>query len=131
MSGRSVRPVILFLLLLVVVMQPVMVFGDLLGDTPESHAATDGMELMGCCNDNSFLLSSLSNAGMECGEMTPTDCALIASLGGCGNAVSALSIAAAGLPAEMKTDLGPSHPTAGYLSIILDTLTPPPNASKA
>lgn len=63
--------------------------------------------------------------------MTSADCTLASSLGNCGQAVSALAPEKTDMhsPSASGTNLLSFRNT--YLSIMLDTLTPPPNASKA
>ncbi len=74
-----------------------------------------------------------SEQGMACGDMTLADCTLAASLGNCSALPSAVVSEQANvpMPAPSRSCIAGRHPGDGYLSIILDTLTPPPNSSKA
>jgi hypothetical protein len=130
LPSKTRHSAILTLLLLVITMQPVLAFGQILDNRSESSSVSSPA-MMECCQSGVHTSSDNATHGMICGDMTSTDCTLAASLGNCGSAVSALASETTGLSAQTATGPRYLHPHDGYLSIILDTLTPPPNSSKA
>lgn len=101
---------IITLLLLIMVIQPVLALGQFAKDTAETHTHL--------CD-------------MACGDMTPADCAVAANQGSCGTAPCVLVSETEYVQVQSPSKLFRLPPHEGYLSIILDTLTPPPNSSKA
>lgn len=130
MPRKALHKAVTTLLLLAMLMQPALAFGPLMENTPESHAHT--MDMMDCCHGENPASNPLhSEPFMECGDMTSMDCALAASLGGCGVVLPALVSDHAAFPTPATAGPQRLHFRLAYLSVILDTLTPPPNSSKA
>lgn len=119
------------LLLLIMAMQPVLAFGQFTTEPTDTHSRAKQMAMMACCDDGLHELSGHSEQDMACGAMTSADCTLAASLGNCGAVLCALVPEKAGAPTQSAASAMHLHFLDGYLSIILDTLTPPPNSSKA
>lgn len=126
-----IHKAVINLLLLIMAMQPVLAFGQFTTEPTDAHSRADQMAMMACCDDGLHELSGHSEQDMACGGMASADCTLAASLGSCGAMLFALVPEKAGAPTQPVTSLKPLHPHDSYLSIILDTLTPPPNSSKA
>ncbi|WP_148863293.1 hypothetical protein [Marinobacter fonticola] len=132
MPHQTIRQAVIHLLLLIMAMQPVLAFGQFKADPTEPSLKAHQVAMTDCC-DNTGLDTTTAHLeqDMACGDMATADCALAANLGSCGGMLSVLVPEKADLPAQSSS--GPAHhrPRGGYLSIILDTLTPPPNSSKA
>src|SRR5690606_25819548 len=124
LPSKTLHHTIIFLLLLALAVQPVVAAGQIMEHAPESESPV----MMDCCEGE---LHSHSGHDMPCHNMMSADCASAAGLGSCGSAVFALIPEGPELPAQMITRPKPLHPHDAYFSIILDTLTPPPNSSKA
>lgn len=110
--------------------QPVLAFGQFTTETTQSPSWA-GEVMMGCCDSGLTSTAGHSEKDAACGDMTSADCALAASLGSCGAMLSALISEKDYPPAQSSSGSTHLHTLDGYLSIILDTLTPPPNSSKA
>ncbi|MEH6563093.1 MAG: hypothetical protein V7713_16860 [Marinobacter sp.] len=126
-----IHKAVINLLLLIMAMQPVLAFGQFTTEPTDAHSRADQMAMMACCDDGLRELSEHSEQDMACGDMASADCTLAASLGNCSAMLFGLVPEKAGAPTQPVTSLTPFHLHDSYLSIILDTLTPPPNASKA
>lgn len=131
MPNNAFRQAVKYLLLIIMVMQPVLAFGQVTLNPAGTPLRAEQATMMDCCKGGLHTPSSRSDQTMTCGDLTSADCALAASLGNCGSAVSALASEKATMTARPVTSLKHLQPQEGYLSIILDTLTPPPNSSKA
>jgi len=128
---RSITPKALVnLLLLIMAIQPVLAFGQFTTETTQSPSWSDEV-MMGCCDSGLTSTAGQSEKDSACGDMASADCALAASLGSCGAMLSALISEKDYPPAQSSSGSTLLHTLDGYLSIILDTLTPPPNSSKA
>ncbi|MDC8454723.1 MULTISPECIES: hypothetical protein [Marinobacter] len=129
---RSITPkAIVNLLLLIMVIQPVLAFGQFTADATEHPARFSQLATMDCCNAGLASNNGRSEQNMACGDMTSVDCAIAANQGNCGTMLCALVSEKAVAPVQSLSDPAHRRPHEGYLSIILDTLTPPPNSSKA
>ena len=129
---RSITPKALVnLLLLIMAIQPVLAFGQFTTETTQSPSRFDEVMIMGCCDSGLTSTAGHSEKDAACGDMASADCALAASLGSCGAMLSALVSEKDYPPAQSSSGSTLLHTLDGYLSIILDTLTPPPNSSKA
>lgn len=113
------------------VMLPVLAFGQSSQEMTEPSSRTMHMAMMDCCAKEQHNASMHSEQGMACGDMTPAGCTLAASLGSCSTMISALVSAKDNVPTQSSSELNSLHPHDRYLSVVLDTLTPPPNSSKA
>lgn len=131
MPRSIVRQTVINLLMLIMAMQPVLAFGQFTTETAESPSWSDEMAMMGCCDTGLASTAGYSEDDVVCGDMASADCALAASLGSCGAMLSALVSEKDNLPAQSSSGSTLFHTHDAYLSIILDTLTPPPNSSKA
>ncbi len=131
MSYKALHKATINLLLLAMVMLPVLAFGQSSQGMTEPSSRTMHMAMMGCCAGEQHDASGHSEQGTACGDMAPAGCTLAASLGSCSTMISALVSEKDSVPAHSSSDLNTLHPHDRYLSIILDTLTPPPNSSKA
>lgn len=130
LPSKTLHPAILSLLMLVMAMHSVLVFGQVTENPTNSYSWAEPA-MMDCCKGGLHTPSNPSGDGMTCGDMNSADCALAASLGNCGSVVSALVPEKTDWAAQTATGLKHLHPHDGYLSVILDTLTPPPDSSKA
>jgi hypothetical protein len=119
------------LLLLIMAIQPVLAFGQFTADTLEPPAHFSQMATMDCCSAGFAGTNGHSEQGMACGDMASADCAVAANQGSCGAMLCALVSEKAVAPVQYLSDPACRRPHEGYLSVILDTLTPPPNSSKA
>lgn len=113
------------------VMLPVLAFGQSSQEMTEHSSRTIHMAKMDCCANEQHNASMNSEQGTACGDMTPAGCTLAASLGSCSTMISALVSAKDNVPTQSSFELNSLPLHDRYLSIILDTLTPPPNSSKA
>jgi hypothetical protein len=129
---RSITPkAIVNLLLLIMAIQPVLAFGQFTADATEPPARFSQMAMMDCCNADLASTNGHLEQNMACGDMASADCAVAATQGNCGTVLCALVSEKAVAPVQSLSDPAHRRPHEGYLSIILDTLTPPPNSSKA
>lgn len=126
-----IHKAVINLLLLIMAMQPVLAFGQFTAETTEPSFRADQMAMMDCCDAGLHDLSGHSKQDMTCGDMASADCTLAASSGSCGAMLFALVPEKTAAPTQSAASATHLHPLDGYLSIILDTLTPPPNSSKA
>lgn len=126
-----IHKAVINLLLLIMAMQPVLAFGQFTAETTEPPSWSGEMAMMGCCDTGLARTAGHSEDDVACGDMASADCVLAANLGSCGTMLSALVPEKAGAPRQSASSATHVHPLDSYLSIILDTLTPPPNASKA
>jgi hypothetical protein len=119
------------LLLLIIAMQPLLAFGQITTATTESPSWSDEVMMMGCCESDLTNTAVHPEKNAACGDMASADCSLAANLGSCGAMLSAL-VSEKDYP-SVQSSSGSTllHTLDGYLSIIFDTLTPPPNSSKA
>lgn len=131
MPNNAFRQAVKYLLLIIMVMQPVLAFGQVTLSPSGTPLRAEQATMMDCCKGGLHTPSSHSDQTMACGDMTSADCAFAASLGNCGSAMSALAPEKATMAALLVASLEHFQPQEGYLSVILDTLTPPPNSSKA
>tara|TARA_R100001039_G_C1837082_1_gene99114 strand:- start:1126 stop:1557 length:432 start_codon:yes stop_codon:yes gene_type:complete len=124
---RLITPkALLNLLLLIMAIQPVLAFGQFTADRAEPPARFGQMAMVDCWGAST---DGLSEQDMACGDMASTDCAIAANQGSCGAMLSALVSEKAALPVQCSSDPTPLRPREVYLSVILDTLTPPPDFS--
>lgn len=129
---RSITPKALVnLLLLIMAIQPVLAFAQFTADATEPPARFSQLATMDCCNAGLALNNGRSEQNMVCGDMASADCAVAATQGNCGTMLCALVSVKAVAPVQSLSDPARFPPHEGYISIILDTLTPPPNTSKA
>lgn len=117
-------------MLLAMVMQPWLAFGQSMAETTEPHSPAHQMAAMDCCA-NGLEAAERGEQAMPCGDMAPADCTLAAGLGSCSAMLSVLLTEKTDFPAQSGPGPVHRHPQGGYLSIILDTLTPPPNSLQA
>ncbi len=113
------------------VIQPMLALGQFTKDASESPTHLGDMAFMSCHSADLASIEGQSERDVACGDMTPADCAVAANQGSCGTAPCALVSEAGYVQVQSPSKLSRLHPHEGYLSIILDTLTPPPNSSKA
>ncbi|MBL3826038.1 MULTISPECIES: hypothetical protein [unclassified Marinobacter] len=127
----TVRQTVINLLVLIIAMQPLLAFGQFTTETTQSPSWSDEVMIMGCCDSGLTSTAGHPEKDAACGDMASADCALAASLGSCGAMLSALVSEKDYPPAQSSSGSTLLHTLDGYLSIILNTLTPPPNSSKA
>jgi len=117
---RLITPkALLNLLLLIMAIQPVLAFGQFTADRAEPPARFGQMAMVDCWGAST---DGLSEQDMACGDIA-------ANQGSCGAMLSALVSEKAALPVQCSSDPTPLRPREVYLSVILDTLTPPPDFS--
>ncbi|WP_417530733.1 hypothetical protein [Marinobacter lipolyticus] len=131
MPNTALHKAVINLLLLAMVMLPVHEFGQSAQEMTGPSARSMHMAMMDCCANEQHNASMHSEQGTACGDMTPAGCTLAASLGSCSTMISALVSAKDNVPTQSSSELNSLHPHDRYLSIVLDTLTPPPNSSQA
>lgn len=131
MPHTALHKTVINLLLLAMVMQPVLAFGQSSQEMTEHSSRTMQMTMMDCCANEQHNASMNSEQGTACGDMTPAGCTLAASLGSCSTMISALVSEKGSVPVQFSSDLNALHFHDRYLSIVLPPLTPPPNSSKA
>ena len=112
MTRTFTRKALLILLALMAALQPLLALGE---------------TSMGQANDQ----QPGQPSDMACGSMSAQDCTLAASLGSCSALVVMVPPEGNNTPAFSTTHQTSPRPHDGYQSIVLDTLTPPPNASIA
>lgn len=130
MPCSTVRQTVINLLVLIIAMQPLLAFGQFTTETTQSPSWSDEVMIMGCCDSGLTSTAGQPEKDAACGDMASADCALAASLGSCAM-LSALVSEKDYPPAQSSSGSTLLHTLDGYLSIILNTLTPPPNSSKA
>lgn len=130
MPHPIIHKAVINLLLLTMAMQSVLAFGQTAVETTEPPSRAHQMAIMDCCDTGLHGNTGHSEQYMVCGDMASVDCTLATSMGSCGAMLSALVSEKDNMPAQSSCPTR-LHPHDGYLSIILDTLTPPPNSSKA
>lgn len=130
MPCSTVRQTVINLLVLIIAMQPLLAFGQFTTETTQSPSWSDEVMIMGCCDSGLTSTAGHPEKDAACGDMASADCALAASLGSCAM-LSALVSEKDYPPAQSSSGSTLLHTLDGYLSIILNTLTPPPNSSKA
>ena len=130
MPRSKTHKAIINLLLVIMLMQPVLVIGQHITGTMDSADPLAQMTIMECCDTTLAGTNGYPEQDMACSDMAPADCAFAVNQGGCGNLQSVLAPEKAVVPIQSSSDHTciPLH--AGYLSVVLDTLTPPPNSSK-
>lgn len=131
MSRSIVRQIVTNLLVLIIAMQPLLAFGQFTTEITEPPSWSNEMAMMGCCDTGLASPAGHPEDDAVCGDMASADCALAANLGSCGAMLSALVSEKDYLSAQPSSGSKLLHALDGYLSVILDTLTPPPNSSKA
>lgn len=131
MPFSTVRQTVINLLMLIIAMQPLLAFGQFTTATTESPSWSDEVMMMGCCESGLTSTAGHPEKNAACGDMASADCSLAANLGSCGAMLSALVSEKDYPPAQSSSGSTLLHTLDGYLSIIFDTLTPPPNSSKA
>ncbi|MDC0662348.1 hypothetical protein [Marinobacter sp. SS21] len=110
-------------------MQPVLSLGQSTVEATSQNVWAAHAAMMDCCQAVSPDTSEHVAQGMACNDMTLADCAFYASIGSCGASVPALLQNSEGVIAPSISRLNARDLPNGYLSIVLDTLTPPPNSS--
>lgn len=137
MTRTFTRKALLMLLAFMAALQPLLAVGETsMGQTEEQSVVT-----MSCLSKNSHSSSEQSQhhqtddqqpgqpSEMACGSMSAQDCTLAASLGSCSSLIVIMPSEGSKTPAFSVTHQTSPRPHDGYQSIVLDTLTPPPNAS--
>lgn len=119
----------LFLLTLIVVFQPMVSFAVTL---PGQHVgiASNAPVMEDCPKAISFGAAT-DQTDEKCGGMTLESCSLAISLGNCGLSTVLLPAGEFKQVIQSTPDQLPIAVEGNYRSIILDTLTPPPNTSIA
>lgn len=130
------RKILVALLLLITALPSAMVFGQVTPGDRKMDLPASQMASMNCCKGDISAAHEHTDTGhpegdMACGDMTKANCAVAASLGNCGSALTALAPEKNGMALQLSSTMKLCHYGTSYLSIILDTLTPPPNTSKA
>tara|TARA_B100000214_G_scaffold162695_2_gene116640 strand:- start:282 stop:665 length:384 start_codon:yes stop_codon:yes gene_type:complete len=126
-----IHKAIINLLLLIMAMQPVLALGQFTSESSEPSARSSQMGPMACVDTMLAGTTEHLAQEMSCDNMASADCLLAAQQGNCGTVPSVLVPERTNLPAPTATAPAQLHPLDGYLSVILDTFTPPPNSSKA
>ena len=111
--------------------QPVLAFGQITADTTEPPAPSGNMALMDCYSADLARAEGHPERDVACGDMTSSDCVVAVNQGTCGTAPCVLVSEKGFVRVQSPSNVSRLRPHEGYLSIILDTLTPPPNSSKA
>ncbi len=143
MTGTFTRKVLLILLAFMAALQPLLALGETSMGQMEEPSVSAPVVVMDCLSKNSHSSSEQTQhhqaddqqpgqpSGMACGSMSAQDCTLAASLGSCSALVVMMPPEGSKTPAFSATHQIAPRPHDGYQSIVLDTLTPPPNASIA
>lgn len=118
---------------LLMVIQPLFVVAQSLPDHTQNHSMEQRMVTMACCSGHELSMPSdqlsSNQAGMTCGDIPLQDCSLAANQGSCTPPLAALI--PGGVTPDTRLTAGQrfSNRDNGYRSVVLDTLTPPPNSS--
>ncbi|HDZ39936.1 MAG TPA: hypothetical protein ENH62_16970 [Marinobacter sp.] len=119
----------LFLLTLIVVFQPMVSFALTL---PGQHVGTSSnAPVMEDCPKAISFGAATDQADEKCEGMTLESCSLATSQGNCGLSTILLPAGEFKQVIQSTSDQLPIAVEGDYRSIILDTLTPPPNTSIA
>jgi len=137
------RKALLILLAFMAALQPLLALGETSMGQAEDQSVSAPVVMMDCLSKNGLSDSEQpphpqaddQQAGqpsdMACGGMSAQDCALAASLGSCSALVVMMPPEGSKTTAFSVTHQTSPRPHDGYQSIVLDTLTPPPNTSIA
>jgi len=132
------RKALLILLAFMAALQPLLAVGETSVGQTEEQSVRAPVVVMDCLSKNSHSFSEQSQhyqagqpSDMACGGMSAQDCALAASLGSCSALVVMVPPEGSKTTAFSVTHQTSPRPHDGYQSIVLDTLTPPPNTSIA
>ncbi len=124
--------IIVSMLLLISAFHPFLATGQFGATEMEwsPNAVTD-MSAPDCSRAGSSVASGETETYGLCVNMKTVDCVIAANQGICGNLVSA--IASDGTVVRLRLHEESYHATlqGKYVSVVLETLTPPPNSSEA
>jgi len=126
-----IHKAVVHLLLLAMVMHPLFAFGLVSVESEQTLSPIMSVMDMGDCNAGAQNDGASAQQAIACNEMAPADCTFAANVGSCGSGLSALFLHNPAVPSSSFSGTNSLYSHDRYLSIILDTLTPPPNSSKA
>ncbi|MEA1079220.1 hypothetical protein [Marinobacter qingdaonensis] len=119
------------LLLLALVIQPLFALGLTHVESDQTLPQGTHVMNMGDCGIDAGDNDASGRRSVICNDMTSADCTLAANVGSCIAGLSAVFLRNVVMPTSSFSDTNSLYSRDRYLSIILDTLTPPPNSSKA
>jgi hypothetical protein len=115
----------LLLLIIMVIFQPMVSFAVTFS---EQHLQTSLGEQASVMDDCCPKDTSMCTSGEQCESMTLKSCLLAISLGDCGLLAVFLPVGELSQELHPESDQPSIALDSGYRSIVLDTLTPPPNS---